>query len=214
MTQVKFTSRADAVFDQLENDILTGVYKKGDIITETEISSALNVSRTPVREAIRRLEQEDLLKEIPKGHVVVGISPEDILDIYDIRIKIEGEATLRCAQNVTEEELNKMREAVELQEFYTLKNYADKLKGTDSVFHDLIYKNSGSDIYQSILSTLHRKVQLCRKTSFSGNDRAKEAVVEHREILTAIEKGDGELAKQLMIKHITNAKKNIERLGK
>ena len=67
MTQVKFTSRADAVFETLENEILTGVYKKGDIITETEISTKLSVSRTPVREAIRRLEQEDLLKEIPKG---------------------------------------------------------------------------------------------------------------------------------------------------
>ncbi len=212
MTQVKFTSRADAVFDRLENDILTGVYKKGDIITETEVSNALNVSRTPVREAIRRLEQEDLLKEIPKGHIVVGISPEDILDIYDIRIKIEGDVCKRCAENITDEELSKMREAVELQEFYTDKNYADKLKGTDSVFHDLIYKNSGSDIYQSILSTLHKKVQLCRKTSFSGSDRAKQAVIEHREILTAIENRDGELAKQLMIKHITNAKTNIEKL--
>ena len=213
MTQVKFTSRADAVFETLENEILTGVYKKGDIITETEISTKLSVSRTPVREAIRRLEQEDLLKEIPKGHVVVGISNEDILDIYDIRIKIEGEVAKRCAENVTEEELKKMRETVELQEFYTLKNYADKLKGTDSLFHDLIYQNSGSDIYQSILSTLHRKVQLCRKTSFSGSDRAKEAAKEHREILTAIEKRDGELAKRLMTVHITNAKKNIEKLN-
>ena len=213
MAQVKFTSRADAVFETLENEILTGVYKKGDIITETEISTKLSVSRTPVREAIRRLEQEDLLKEIPKGHVVVGISHEDILDIYDIRIKIEGEVAKRCAENVTEEELKKMRETVELQEFYTLKNYADKLKGTDSLFHDLIYQNSGSDIYQSILSTLHRKVQLCRKTSFSGSDRAKEAAKEHREILTAIEKRDGELAKRLMTVHITNAKKNIEKLN-
>ncbi len=212
MTQVKFTSRADAVFERLENDILTGVYKKGDIITESELSLALSVSRTPVREAIRRLEQEDLLKEIPKGHVVVGISSEDILDIYDIRIKIEGEVARRCAENITENELNKMREAVELQEFYTAKNQADKLKGTDSVFHDLIYKNCGSEIYQSILSTLHRKVQLCRKDSFSGSDRARQAIIEHREILTAIENRDGALAESLMVKHVTNAKRNIERI--
>lgn len=212
MTQVKFTSRADAVFDRLENDILTGVYKKGDVITESEISTKLSVSRTPVREAMRRLEQEDLIKEMPKGHVVVGISREDILDIYDIRIKIEGDVCRRCAENVTEEELSKMREAVELQEFYTLKNHADKLKGTDSVFHELIYANSGSEIYQSILSTLHRKVQLCRKTSFSGSDRANQAVKEHREILTAIENRDGEKAKMLMELHIANAKNNIEKL--
>ncbi len=212
MTQIKFTSRADAVFEKLENYILTGVYKKGDIVTECELSQALNVSRTPIREAIRRLEQEDLIKEIPKGHVVVGISPQDILDIYDIRIKIEGEVARRCAENVTEDELNEMRETVELQEFYTAKNQADKLKGTDSVFHELIYKNCGSEIYQSILSTLHRKVQLCRKTSFSVSDRARQAIIEHRQILTAIENRDAALAEQLMIKHVINAKNNILKL--
>ena len=88
MKEIKFTSRADAVFSQLESDILTGVYKRGEIITEIGLSTALNVSRTPVREALRRLEQENLIKETSKGHEVIGISKNDIMDIYDIRIKI------------------------------------------------------------------------------------------------------------------------------
>lgn len=210
MTQVKFTSRADAVFDKLESEILTGVYKKGDILTETELSKILNVSRTPIREAIRRLEQENLIKETTKGSEVIGISEKDILDIYDIRLKIEGVATRLCAENITQEELKEMEEAIDLQEFYTFKSEADKIKGTDSRFHELIFKNSGSEVYKSILSSLHKKIQLCRKNSVSQGDRAKQAVIEHREIFNAIKDRNGSLAEELMVKHITNAKNNVK----
>ena len=212
MTQVKFTSRADAVFERIESDILTGVYKRGEVLTETELSNALSVSRTPIREAIRRLEQENLLRETPKGHEVVGITHQDILDIYDIRIKIEGVACRLCAERISDEALKEMREIIELQEFYTFKNQADKIKGTDSRFHDLIFINSGSAVYQDILSSLHRKVQLCRKVSFSGTERAEKAVKEHLEIFKAIESRNGELAEKLMQNHIINAKNNITRI--
>ena len=212
MTQVKFTSRADAVFEKLESDILTGVYKRGDVITENELSTALSVSRTPIREAIRRLEQEDLIKELSKGHEVIGITNADIMDIYDVRIAIEGKATRLCAERITDAEIEEMRDVIELQEFYTLKNSADKIKGTDSRFHELIYKCSGSAIYESILSNLHRKIQLCRKVSVSNTDRAEHAIKEHREIFSAICNRDMGLAEKLMIEHVINAKNNIMRL--
>lgn len=212
MTQVKFTSRADAVFERLESDILTGKYKKGEVLTETELSNALNVSRTPVREAIRRLEQENLLKETPKGHVVIGVSPQDIVDIYDIRLQIEGVATKLCAEKISKDKLEEMREVIDLQEFYTQKSVADKIKGADSKFHELIYENCGSEIYNAILSSLHRKVQRIRSVSVSDQERAVKAVDEHREIFSAIEKGDGALAEKLMTEHIKNAKNNILRL--
>ena len=212
MTQVKFTSRADAVFERLESDILTGKYKKGEVLTETELSNALNVSRTPVREAIRRLEQENLLKETPKGHVVIGVSPQDIVDIYDIRLQIEGVATKLCAEKISKDKLEEMREVIDLQEFYTQKSVADKIKGADSKFHELIYENCGSEIYNSILSSLHRKVQRIRSVSVSDQERAVKAVDEHREIFSAIENGDGALAEKLMTEHIKNAKNNILRL--
>ncbi len=212
MTQVKFTSRADAVFEKLESDILTGVYKRGTVLTENELSTALAVSRTPIREAIRRLEQENLLRELSKGHEVIGITNEDIMDIYDVRIAIEGKAVRLCAERISSAKLDEMREVIDLQEFYTLKSVADKIKGTDSRFHELIYKCSGSSIYDSILSNLHRKIQLCRKVSVSNSDRAEQAIKEHREIFNAIEKRDGELAEKLMVKHLLNAKNNIKRL--
>ena len=128
MTEIKFTSRADAVFYRLESDILTGVYKKGDVITEIGLSTALNVSRTPVREALRRLEQENLIKETSKGHEVVGISKNDIMDIYDIRIKIEPVAAKLCAKNISESAIKEMRDAVDLHEFYLNRHDDEKVK--------------------------------------------------------------------------------------
>lgn len=212
MTQVKFTSRADAVFEKLESDILTGIYKRGTVLTENELSTALSVSRTPIREAIRRLEQENLLRELSKGHEVIGITNEDIIDIYDVRIAIEGKAVRLCTERISTDELDEMREVIDLQEFYTLKSVADKIKGTDSRFHELIYKCSGSSIYESILSSLHRKIQLCRRVSVSSSDRAELAIKEHREIFNAIENRDTDLAEKLMVKHVINAKNNIMRL--
>ena len=105
-----------------------------------------------------------------------------------------------------------MREVIDLQEFYTQKSVADKIKGTDSKFHELIYENCGSEIYNSILSSLHRKVQRIRSVSVSDQERAVKAVDEHREIFSAIENGDGALAEKLMTEHIKNAKNNILRL--
>ena len=134
------------------------------------------------------------------------------MDIYDVRVAIEGKAAKLCAERISDAELEEMREVIDLQEFYTLKSSADKIKGTDSRFHELIYKCSGSSIYESILSSLHRKIQLCRKASVSNSDRAELAIKEHREIFNAIEQHDGELAEKLMIKHVINAKNNIMRL--
>ena len=88
MTVFKTTSLADQVFERLENDIIMGIYPKGEILTELKLVEQLGVSRTPIREALRKLEQEHLIADSGKGSVVLGISEEDLLDIMDIRIQI------------------------------------------------------------------------------------------------------------------------------
>ena len=115
-------SIADQIFDQLERDILAGKYARGEVISELGLSKQLGVSRTPIREAIRRLEQEDFLEESGRGAVVVGISREDMEDMYEIRAQIEGLAARRAALNVSDEELRAMRDVLDLQRFYVEKN--------------------------------------------------------------------------------------------
>ena len=103
MKEFKTISLATQVFEKLEEDIITGVYPRGEMLTELKLVEQLGVSRTPIREALRRLEQERLIAESGKGSVVLGITMEDLVDIMDIRQRIEGLAAYYAARNLTEE---------------------------------------------------------------------------------------------------------------
>lgn len=209
MEIIKSSSLADMVFDKLEASILSGEYAAGEILTELGLSQQLNVSRTPVREAIRRLQQENLVKEVGKGVKVVGVSISDLADIFEIRSRVEGLAAKKCAEKITDDQINELNEILELQEFYTFKGVADSINNADTEFHKKIYEVCGSDIYSSMLSDLHKRVQQFRKISVENSDRAVNAHKEHRQIFEAIKSRDGKLAEKLTVKHITNAMESI-----
>ncbi len=211
MIEHKTISLADQVFEHLETDILSGKYQKGESLTESKLCAELGVSRTPIREALRRLEQEHLIEEAPKGMVVVGISEKDLADIFQIRAALEGKAAEMAAINHTEEQLNIVREALEFQEFYLGKQDPDRIKSMDSRFHETIYKMSGSTVFYDVLMPLHKKILKYRKASVSDSSRAAASVGEHRAIYEAIASHNGELASKLIIEHLNNAYKHINK---
>ena len=205
----KSISLADQVFEQLENDILSGKYERGDILTEMRLSDELGVSRTPIREALRRLGQEHIIEYSGKGSVVVGITKQDISDIYDIRLRIEGLAARGAAGAITPGGLDELREAIEFQEFYLQKSDAGRIKALDSRFHEIIYENCGSVIFRDTLLPLHKKAQMIRQRSVEDRTRAENSVTEHKRIYDAVAAGDALLAEKAMTEHIGNAKKHI-----
>lgn len=209
MIEHKSISLADQVFEHLETDILSGKYQKGESLTESKLSAELGVSRTPIREALKRLEQEHLIEESPKGMTVVGISKKDLEDIFKIRGALEGKAAEMAAKNHTEEQLSIVREALEFQEFYLVKHDPDRIKSMDSRFHETIYKMSGSTVFYDVLVPLHKKLLKYRKASVSESSRAEASVAEHRAIYEAIAARNGELASKLTIEHLNNAYKNM-----
>ncbi|MFO7612941.1 MAG: GntR family transcriptional regulator [Clostridia bacterium] len=201
------------VFTRLEEDILSGKYAVGQKLTENMISTEMQVSRTPVREALRQLELEGLVESIPnKAVVVTGITRGDIEDIYEIRISIEGLAARRAAGNITEESLQRLEEIMDMEEFYTLKNDMKHLVMTDGEFHETIFKASGSKTLKNILSTFHHNLKKARSDSFSKHERAESALLEHRAIYDALKERDSRKAEKLMITHVKNAKSRV--LGK
>lgn len=203
------------VFDQLQNDILNGKYRPGDNLIETRLSEELGVSRTPIREAIRQLELEGLVQSIPnKGAVVKGISAQDIQDIYTIRMLIEGLAARWAAEKITPEELEELREALELEEFYTMKNDTEHLLKFDSKFHDIIFRASKSKPLMHTLSTFHHYVQSARNASFSSPGRAHNVLKEHKAIFDAIADRDPERAERLTTEHVRNASLNLMKQNK
>jgi len=200
----------EKVFKILEENILNGKYTNGDSLVETKLSHDLGVSRTPIREALRQLELEGLVKIIPnKGAIVLALSPKDIEDIYTIRSLIEGLAARLAAENITAQELKELNDAIELEEFYTTKNDIEHLMSLDSRFHQIIFKASRSRHLQSVLSSLHHYVQKARTYALGIPGRAQRALEEHKAVLEAIRNRDAEKAEKKMTEHLQNARLNL-----
>lgn len=198
------------VFEEIEQAILSGVYSIGDQLVESKISLELGVSRTPVREALKQLELDGLVKTIPnRGTFVIGISTEDIVDIYTIRVAIEGISSKWAAERITEEKIKELETIVELQEFYSSKGDVLQLLQLDSKFHEVIYDVSGSRILKHTLASFHNHSKRARESSLLSAGRTIEAVKEHRAIFEAIANKDAEEAKKLTETHIINARDNI-----
>lgn len=209
MQTFKSVSLADQVFEKLEDDIILGVYPRGEVLTELKLVEQLGVSRTPIREALRRLEQERLIQDSGKGSVVLGITLEDLMDIMDIRQRIEGLAAYHAAKNITPSEAAELQRISELQDFYYSKQDMDRLRQMDDKFHDSIYRLSKSSVICDTLRPLHRKTQRYRKLSADNPQRQAESIEEHKQILKAIINGDADLAADLTEKHIANAKEHM-----
>ena len=206
LKQFKSTSLADQVFDRLENDIIQGVYPKGEILTELKLVEHMGVSRTPIREALRRLEQERLIEDTGKGSRVLGITEDDLLDIMTIRERIEGVAAYYATLNMTPEGLKEMAHLVDLQEFYFQKRDAERLRQVDDQFHDAICYLSRRNVIIDTVVPLMRKTRRYRRIAMDDWDRVPKTKKEHYEIFQAIASGNAELAGELTSRHISNAK--------
>ena len=205
MMDYKTVSLSDQVYERLETDILSGKYQRGEIVTELQLCSELGVSRTPVREALRRLFQEHLIEDTPKGTMVLGITPKDFMDMSEIRLRIEELAVRGFVANAKPDDIKDLKEAVDFQEFYLSRDDVDHLRALDGRFHEVIYAGCGSRAVQETLSRLHKKIQQYRRASIQTPERAANSVEEHKAILAAITAGDADLAVERMNGHIGNA---------
>ncbi len=204
------TSLRGKVFNQIREDILEGKYKPGDALRETVIAKELNVSRTPVREAIKQLELEGLVMSIPnKETVVTGITDEDVQDIFMIRSRLEGIAARRAAERISEGEISELEEIIALTEFYSKRHDINHLNELDHRFHELIYKATKSKILNHMLSDYHYYIQKTRKASIATPGRDNRLLDEHRAIYEAIKNRDGDKAEALSNEHLQNAALNM-----
>ena len=203
-------SLEEQVTSTLEAEILTGKLAAGTALTEQSLSIRLGVSRTPIRAALHTLAEEGLINLVPnRGAVVVGVTREDLIDIYKIRMRLEGLASALASERISREDLATLRESVELAEFYISKNDTEHLKELDTQFHAIIYRASGNRMLNKTLSELHRNIISYRKMSLAVPGRLERSVGEHREILKAIEAGDAERADSLTCAHVAAALENM-----
>lgn len=202
-------SLADQVYERLEESILNGEYSPGDILTEKQLSVELGVSRTPIREALSRLEYDSLVKETSQGTEVRGINEDDVKDLYDVKKNLETLAVKKAVENMTEEDIKALKDVVDQQIYFAGKGDTEKVRNLDTEFHDIIYGRCGSVTFEKILSGVHHKLKKYRRNSLKSKKRIKASVIEHEEILKAIEERNAKEAQRLMTKHLENAYKSV-----
>ncbi|MCL6610434.1 MAG: GntR family transcriptional regulator [Peptococcaceae bacterium] len=199
----------ELVFESLREAIIQGRLKPGERLMEMQLADEMGVSRTPVREAIRKLELEGFVVMIPrKGAYVSGISVKDIVDVFEVRAALEALAAGLAAERATDEELEELeRSLVQISE-------ADKedlgtIVETDTNFHDIIYKACRNERLVMIITHLKEQIQRFRTTSLSQPGRLRDALSEHRAIVEAISDRNVEMAQTLAREHIENAEQSL-----
>ncbi len=205
----KSFSLAHQVYKRMEQAIITEEIPSGTELTEMGLSATYGVSRTPIREAVAMLEQEDLVESTGKKIVVLGVSKQDILDLADIRIAIEGKAMALAAKNIGAQGIKELEDILQMQQFYIEQNDSEKISKMDSEFHFTIYKHCGSRIYGKTLTDLHRKMARYREISVKSRPRAVKSGEEHQRILEAIKAHDAGQALLLGTEHATKAKQRL-----
>jgi DNA-binding GntR family transcriptional regulator len=202
------------VYNTIRDRILSGDYHENEELKENTIATELGVSRTPVREALRKLELEGLVNIIPnKGAYVTGITKKDIHDIYMIRSYLEGLCAKLACENITNAQIEALEEILYLTDFHARRSHFDQIVELDNKFHDLLYKASGSKILNHVLSDFHQYVERVRKITLSRPYRAEKSSKEHAAIVEALKKRDGQLAETLAHVHMMNTIQNLTEHG-
>ncbi len=201
----------DVVFETLRDAIITQVLKPGERLMEIQLADEMGVSRTPVREAIRKLELEGLVVMVPrKGAYVAGVSMKDIHEVYEVRAALEMLAVSLAAERITDEELDALeRQVLKESEAETSgntdENTLDNIVYIDTTFHDIIYQAAHNQRLVQFLNILQEQLQRFRAASLSRPGRSKTALEEHKQIIEALAERNGELASKLAKEHIDNA---------
>ncbi|MCC3145611.1 GntR family transcriptional regulator [Halanaerobium sp. Z-7514] len=195
------------VYNVLREAILKGELMIGEKITEMEIADELSVSRTPVREAFRMLEQEELINIIPQqGVFVAGIeTKKEIDDIFQLRAELEGLAAYLAAQNISEKQKEQLKAYTEeLKDHIDHNDYRGCIK-VDIAFHRIIKEASDNKWLEKFLDTLFEQATRFRRSSFSRRGRLQEFLQEHQELGEAIIKGKPDQARESAEAHIRAA---------
>ncbi|MBE9637851.1 GntR family transcriptional regulator [Salipiger mangrovisoli] len=201
MSQIR-TPNKDAYTLILEA-IDQGVYRPGDRLVESELAERFGVSRTPIREALQRLETQSLLARDGRSLIVASLDHNQMAELYVVRTELEGLAARLAARHATEEEVKVLRDMIE--EDRALLNDPAALARANRRFHRMIQLASHNRYLVQQLDLVHRSMALMATTSLAAEGRGANALVEHAAIVDAIARRDEEAADKALREHISVA---------
>ena len=202
----------DVVFNTLRNAILTGELPPGERLMEIKLADKLGVSRTPIREAIRKLELEGLVVNTPrKGAEVANISPEDLRDVLEVRRSLEVLAISLACEKMTEETLALLHENIDAFKHSVDAKATSDIASVDVTFHDIIYKSTGNNRLIQILNNISEQMYRYRFEYIKNKESWNRLVEEHTNIYEAIKNRDKDLAVKSILLHIDNQEQDIRK---
>jgi len=198
------------VFENLKMAIIRGEVAPGDRLVESRIAELLNISRTPVREAIHKLEREGLLKRLPKGgFTVVNLTREDIEETFGIRCVLESYAARLAAVNHKEEDLEPLRRKIKEFQRCLDEGKMDRLPRINTEFHNLFYALSRSPKLIKLINDLRDQIYRYRRIILKRQDMARVSNEDHRKMLEAIQMRDLHWVEELVTEHILRGKQIV-----
>ncbi|MDK2881641.1 MAG: hypothetical protein PWQ99_1416 [Clostridia bacterium] len=200
----------EVVFDTLREAIINGVLRPGERLMELQLAEELGVSRTPIREAIRKLELEGFVVMVPrKGAYVAGISLKNIADVFEVRAALEALAAGLAAERITDEELEGLERIIVRKKKSIEEGDVAGFVQCDMEFHDAFYKASRNERLVQILGNLQDEIHRFRSVSLAYPGRMQDALEEHRKIVEAVAERDVARAQKLAWEHIENAENSL-----
>ncbi len=204
----------EAAYRHIFEGIVTGKYRVGQTLSIDKLSATLNMSKTPIREALVELEGEGLVYRRSRYYNVMYLSKEDVIDLYETRIILEAEAARLSSLRATDQQIEDMRSTLKVIADLTNQENPDPLLLTEmnGKFHWLIASSSGNKTLAKYCTDIRLRLKAVRTSLFTSMDRREDELREHEHIFKAIEKRDADEALKRMLQHERNVMKFVDRV--
>ena len=197
----------EIVYIALREAIIKNQFKSGERLMETELAEEMMVSRTPVREAVRKLQSEGYVVMLPrKGTYVTSLTLQDVNDVYEIRSALESMAAAKAAERASNDEISDIRKFLDDESGIWDSADLAQTVSSDVRFHSMIYRASKNMRIESLINDLREQTQRLRSSTLSRPGRLRFAHEEHRQIFEAIQSRDAEAAVKASVAHIERSR--------
>lgn len=195
----------DVAFNTLREAILRGELKPGERLMEVQLAEKLGVSRTPVREAIRKLELEGMAVTIPRrGAIVAGMTEKDMEDVLQVRRALEELAVQIACEQISMSQMKELKEAMDAFEQATKGTDMKEVTNTDIEFHEIIYRSTGNRRLLSIMGNFSEQMYRYRVEYLKERENYPILVEEHAQIVEGLQRRDKDAVTEIMRRHVTN----------
>lgn len=199
-------SLADQVFENIKVDILSGTLTTGSKVSEEELVAKYNVSRTPVREALRKMSDYGLITIVPRSHAeITTITPKDAKDIADLRITLELYALNNLTSKSFSDQLDEMARNAATCQYYLSIGQRGKCFESDSLFHLALINAANNSVLSSMYTKFDAKIQLLRVKQNETDSRLGDYIAQHIEIINLLKNGEIEKAKEILADHVKHS---------